>query len=126
MVRLARLSHFLPLREDNRAGFQTHRNLGFARNPKVSRFDQITLLSEAHNSGGETLYLSFGNKPEPLLPADQGYDQEACSRMDGEGSPNGDDEDEQNQSAKRTTVSDGSGNPTPAGNGTAKRLRMIQ
>jgi CheY-like chemotaxis protein len=63
----------------------------FARNPKVSRFDQITVLSEAHNSRWDSMRV-FREQTGALLLADQGYDQEAWSRMDGEGCPNGDDE----------------------------------
>jgi hypothetical protein len=75
------LNLFLPwLREDKRAGSQTQRNLDFARNPKLSRFDQNTVLAEAHNSRWDFMHV-FREQTGALLPAEQGYDQEACSRM---------------------------------------------
>jgi CheY-like chemotaxis protein len=74
----------------NALGSQRKETPDFARNQKVSRFDQNTVLAEAHNSRWDFMHV-FREQTGALLPAEQGYDQEACSRMDGEGCPNGDD-----------------------------------
>jgi hypothetical protein len=61
----------------------------------------------------------------PGYPEDQRNDQEACSRMDSEGCPNGDDE------ADRLSGSEhlhgmGQETPTLAGNVAEQRLRRVQ
>lgn len=61
----------------------------------------------------------FREQTEALLSTDQGYDQEACSRMDSEGCPNGDDEDDILTARSEPLCGMGQETPTPAGNVTA-------
>jgi hypothetical protein len=66
-----------------------------------------------------------GDAEFPGSPEDQSNDQESCSRMDSEGCPNGDDEDDRLRGSEQL-YGTGEETPTSAGNVTAKRLTRIQ
>jgi hypothetical protein len=66
-----------------------------------------------------------GDTEFPGRPEDQRNDQESCSRMDSEGCPNGDDEDDRLRGSEQLCWT-GEETPTSGGNVTAKRPRRIQ
>jgi hypothetical protein len=73
--------------------------------------------------------VSFWEQTGTLLSVEQGYDQEACSRMEGEGCPNCDDEDDEDDGLRaRSEAVYGMGQETltPARTVTAQRLGRIQ